>query len=79
MTLLFKELFMARITVEDCLEKVSNRFDLVILVAERARKIMTGVEQPKIEHAKDKATVIVLREIASGLVELDTLATFKQL
>lgn len=67
---------MARITVEDCLDKIKNRFDLVIVVAERARKIMNGVEQSKIENSKDKATVLVLREISSGLVKFDDLKTF---
>lgn len=65
---------MARITVEDCLEHVKNRFHLVVLVAERARKIMMGTEQSQVEQGKDKATVMVLREIASGLVALDDLS-----
>lgn len=65
---------MARITVEDCLNTdVKNRFDLVILAAERARKIMNGIEQPKIENTKDKSTVMVLREISNGLVKLEDL------
>lgn len=64
---------MARITVEDCLEHIQNRFHLVVLVAERARKIMTGTEQPRIDQGKDKATVMVLREIAHGVVRLDEL------
>lgn len=58
---------MARLTVEDCMENVDNRYDLVILAAKRARQIVMGAE-PLIEEEADKATVIALREIAEGLV-----------
>ena len=54
---------MARITVEDCLEHVDNRFDLVLLAARRARQISQGAD-PLVEPENDKPTVIALREIA---------------
>ncbi|MCP4077770.1 MAG: DNA-directed RNA polymerase subunit omega [Gammaproteobacteria bacterium] len=58
---------MARITVEDCLENVDNRFELVLLAARRARQILTGAD-PMLPEDNDKPTVIALREIADGLV-----------
>ncbi|MCG5031591.1 DNA-directed RNA polymerase subunit omega [Mesosutterella sp. OilRF-GAM-744-9] len=56
---------MARVTVEDCLEKIPNRFELVLCASYRARQIAQGYA-PKID-AKDKPTVVALREIAEGL------------
>ncbi|MBT7543225.1 MAG: DNA-directed RNA polymerase subunit omega [Gammaproteobacteria bacterium] len=56
---------MARITVEDCLERVDNRFHLVRVASKRARQLMNGKE-PTIEWDNDKATVVALREIAAG-------------
>ena len=58
---------MARITVEDCLEHVENRFDLVLLAARRARQIAQGAD-PLVPAENDKPTVIALREIAENLV-----------
>ena len=58
---------MARITVEDCLEHVENRFDLVLLAARRARQIEQGAD-PLVDAENDKPTVIALREIAENLV-----------
>jgi len=58
---------MARITVEDCLEHVDNRFDLVLLAARRARQISQGAD-PLVEPENDKPTVIALREIAGNLI-----------
>ncbi len=58
---------MARITVEDCLEHVDNRFDLVLLAARRARQISQGAD-PLVPAENDKPTVIALREIAEGLI-----------
>jgi DNA-directed RNA polymerase subunit omega len=58
---------MARITVEDCLEHVENRFDLVLLAARRARQIAQGAE-PMVPAENDKPTVLALREIAENLV-----------
>lgn len=57
---------MARITVEDCLEHVANRFELVMLAAKRARQIMRGSADPTVPWENDKATVVALREIATG-------------
>ncbi len=58
---------MARITVEDCLDNVENRFELVLVATKRARQIALGSE-PMVSYDKDKPTVIALREIAEGLV-----------
>jgi DNA-directed RNA polymerase subunit omega len=58
---------MARITVEDCLGHVQNRFHLVLVAAKRARELEGGVS-PTIDPNNDKPTVIALREIASGIV-----------
>ena len=56
---------MARVTVSDCLEKVDNRFELVLLASRRARQIMEGSE-PSLDVENDKPTVVALREIAAG-------------
>ncbi len=63
---------MARVTVEDCMEKVTNRFDLVLAAARRARQIYAGA-QPTVEEENDKPTVIALREIAAGNIGLEVL------
>lgn len=63
---------MARVTVEDCLGSVENRFELVLLASKRARQIAKGV-QPFVELDNDKPTVIALREIAGGYVTRDLL------
>jgi DNA-directed RNA polymerase subunit omega len=60
---------MARITVEDCLEHVDNRFDLVLLAARRARQISQGAD-PLVPAENDKPTVIALREIAQNLISI---------
>lgn len=57
---------MARITVEDCLENVDNRFELVMVAAKRARQLMRGSVDPTVPWENDKATVVALREIAAG-------------
>ena len=57
---------MARITVEDCLLHVKNRFVLVMLAAKRARQLMRGSVDPTVPWENDKATVVALREIAAG-------------
>lgn len=64
---------MARVTVEDCLDHVDNRFDLVLVAAKRARHIAMGGE-PLVEMGSDKPTVCALREIAEGLVTDELLA-----
>ena len=58
---------MARITVEDCLEHVDNRFELVLVAAKRTRQLTQGAE-PCVDRENDKSTVIALREIADGFV-----------
>ena len=58
---------MARITVEDCLENVDNRFELVLIASKRARQIAMG-SIPKVSVENDKPTVLALREIAENLV-----------
>ena len=59
---------MARITVEDCLNRIDNRFEMVLTATKRARQIANGAE-PLVEEENDKPTVIALREIADGLVD----------
>lgn len=59
---------MARITVEDCLEKLNNRFELTLLAAKRARQLVKSGEQPMVPWENDKCTVVALREIADGLI-----------
>ena len=59
---------MARITVEDCLNRIDNRFEMVLTATKRARQIANGAE-PLVEEENDKPTVIALREIAAGLVD----------
>ena len=59
---------MARVTVEDCIDKVTNRFDLVLLAAERAREIAGGAELT-IDRDRDKNPVVALREIAEETVK----------
>ena len=61
---------MARITVEDCLQNVDNLFQLVILAAQRARRLANGAE-PTLPLENDKPTVLALREIAAGNVTLE--------
>lgn len=65
---------MARVTVEDCLDNVDNRFDLVMLATKRARQLATGGKDPLVKEDSDKATVIALREIAEGLISEESLA-----
>ncbi len=63
---------MARVTVEDCVERVPNRFELVLLAAQRARNISRG-EELTVERDNDKNPVIALREIAEETIELPRL------
>jgi DNA-directed RNA polymerase subunit omega len=62
---------MARITVEDCLPFVKNRFELVLLASKRARQIAMG-SRPLVPDENDKPAVIALREIAAGLISMAT-------
>jgi DNA-directed RNA polymerase subunit omega len=57
---------MARVTVEDCLRIVNNRFELVLVAAKRARQLMRGSVDSKVPWDNDKSTVVALREIAAG-------------
>ena len=66
---------MARVTVEDAVDKIGNRFDLILVAARRARQIATGGKDPMVEAENDKPTVIALREIESGLITNDSLDT----
>lgn len=59
---------MARITVEDCLDHVENRFELVMVGSKRARQLATGGKDPLVPWENDKPTVVALREIELGLV-----------
>lgn len=61
---------MARVTVEDCLKNVKNRFELVLIASKRARQLMRG-KDPKVEWDNDKSTVVALREIAAGFTDFD--------
>ena len=63
---------MARITVEDCLDKVENQYDLVLLAKERTSQLNSGSEM-LVEEDNDKRTVVALREIAEGKVDIDEL------
>ncbi len=62
---------MARVTVEDCLENVDNRFELVMLATKRARQIAVQGAEPLVAPEGDKPTVIALREIAKGLISTE--------
>ncbi|WP_417564880.1 DNA-directed RNA polymerase subunit omega [Marinobacter sp.] len=64
---------MARVTVEDCLDHVDNRFQLVMLATKRARQLATKGAEPMVPEENDKPTVIALREIAEGLISRDLL------
>lgn len=59
---------MARITVEDCLDKVANRFELVLVSSKRARQLALGHKEPMVDWENDKATVVALREIEEGFI-----------
>ena len=64
---------MARVTVEDAVKKVGNRFDLILVAARRARQIATQGKEPLVEEQNDKPTVIALREIEEGLISKESL------
>ena len=63
---------MARITIEDCLKRIPNRFQLTLVATYRARQLTVGAS-PILEGEKDKPTVIALREVAAGKVGLEVL------
>ena len=64
---------MARITVEDCLKKIPNRYEMVKLAAKRVKQLAIDGREPTIDPEDDKPTVIALREIAEGLIGEDIL------
>jgi DNA-directed RNA polymerase subunit omega len=64
---------MARITVEDCLDHVDNRFELVMVSSKRARQLATGGKDPLLPWENDKPTVMALREIEAGLINASIL------
>ncbi|NBM02917.1 DNA-directed RNA polymerase subunit omega [Proteus sp. G2671] len=59
---------MARVTVQDAVEKIGNRFDLVLVAARRARQLQVGAKDPLVPEENDKMTVVALREIEEGLI-----------
>ena len=59
---------MARVTVQDAVEKVGNRFDLILMAARRARQLQLNQRMPLVSEDNDKPTVIALREIEEGLI-----------
>ena len=64
---------MARVTVEDCLVHIPNRFELVMVAAKRARQLEVEGADPLVPWENDKPTVVALREIALGVISLDVL------
>ncbi len=64
---------MARITVEDCLENVDNRFELVLVASKRARQLLAGTREPLVPWENDKPSVVALREIEAGLIDASIL------
>lgn len=64
---------MARVTVEDCLVGVDNRFELVLVASKRARQLAKGFAEPMLDWDNDKPTVMALREIAEGHIDRDYL------
>lgn len=64
---------MARVTVEDAVNKIGNRFDLVLVAARRARQLATEGKDAQVDAGNDKPTVVALREIEKGLVTMETL------
>ena len=64
---------MARVTVEDCLDKVENRFELVLVAAKRAHQLNSQGHRSTIDVGKDKPTVVALREIEAGLIDASIL------
>lgn len=63
---------MARITVDDCLKRIPNRFEMTLAATLRARQLATGAT-PMVDAARDKPTVVALRELAQGKVGLEIL------
>ncbi|BAP58777.1 DNA-directed RNA polymerase subunit omega [Candidatus Tachikawaea gelatinosa] len=70
---------MARVTVQNAVEKVGNRFDLVLVAAKRAHQIQSGGKKTLVPEDNDKATVIALREIEQGLINSSILNIYKNI
>ena len=70
---------MARVTVEDCLDHVDNRFELVLVASKRARQLARQGMEPTVEWDNDKPTVVALREIAENLVNTENVDKINQL
>ncbi|MBR0573074.1 MULTISPECIES: DNA-directed RNA polymerase subunit omega [Pasteurellaceae] len=68
---------MARVTVQGAVDKVGNRFDLILMAARRARQLQLHVRDPLVEEENDKATVIALREIEQGLITNELMDQFE--
>lgn len=64
---------MARVTVEECLDFVDNRFELVLVAAKRAHQLSSGGYRSTLDVGKDKATVVALREVEAGLINTSIL------
>lgn len=64
---------MARVTIEDCLDNVDNRFELILVASKRARQLAKGIAEPMVPVDNDKPTVLALREIAAGKITRDIL------
>lgn len=69
---------MARVTVEDAVDKIGNRFDLILVAARRARQIAVGGKDTFVEAGNDKPTVIALREIEEGHITSDSLEAIER-
>jgi len=69
---------MARITVEDCLDHVDNRFELVLVGSKRARQLAVGGKEPMVPPENDKPTVIALREIEEGFIDASILTQIEK-
>ncbi len=67
---------MARVTIEDCLDNVENRFKLVLLASKRARQL-SKMSDPFVERGRDKDTVVALREVAGGFVNEENIDSFQ--
>ena len=65
---------MARVTIEDCLDNVENRFELILVASKRAHQLAKGIAEPTVEVDNDKPTVLALREIAAGHITRDILS-----
>jgi len=61
---------MARVTIQDCLKNVDNRFNLVLIAAKRAKELSSGTKEPTVEWNNDKPTVVALREIAHTSISI---------